>query len=224
MTFTDTRTRTRRLARQPRVVMRRRTVAEAAFVVAGLVLSLSIAPAVQAHAEPRMSQPVDDQAVLVEGSGLELDRDGFGATPAQYSLMTSGTNHDWAELVLLSGGWPRSEENIKAITRWMRQENGPDNWFNRNNPLNNGYGSGGGGGLGSYPDLLVAAQKAAENLQRGAGYVDIVAALEDGASADAVARAIWASPWSTSHYHNGTHWSTRPVEVVKAPTSSWPVD
>jgi hypothetical protein len=117
------------------------------------------------------------------------------------------------------GGWPQTDANVTLMLRWMRQENGPPDWWNRNNPLNNGYGSGGGAGLGSYPDLVTAAQYCAKNLQRG--YPGIVAGLQAGTSADTTAAAIWASPWATSHYGNGTHWSTRPVEIVQAPASAW---
>jgi hypothetical protein len=206
-----------------RVLMRRRSGPEASVVVA-LALSVIIAPTAHAD-EPAVQQlpSPETQSMTVDGSVAvhTLSRGGFEATPAQIALVNRGTNAAWAELVLLYGGWPRTEQNITVILRWMRQENGTDNWFNRNNPLNNGYGSGGGSGLGSYVDLITAAQMAAENLQVYSGYVDIVAALEDGTSADAVARAIWASPWASSHYANGTHWSTLPVDIVEAPRSAW---
>jgi hypothetical protein len=135
------------------------------------------------------------------------------------TLASNGTNEDWAKLVLMFGGWPQTDANVTVMLRWMRQENGPPDWWNRNNPLNNGYGSGGGAGLGSYPDLVTAAQYAAANLQRG--YPDIVAGLAAGTSADVTAQAIWASPWASSHYGNGSHWSTTPVEIVQAPASAW---
>ena len=103
----------------------------------------------------------------------------------------------------------------------MREENGPDNWWNRNNPLNNGHGSGGGSGLGSYDSLDTAAFYAADNLLKRSFYTAIVAALDDGTSANAVAQAIWASPWASSHYGNGANWTTSPVPVIEAPASAW---
>jgi len=148
-----------------------------------------------------------------------ISRDAFSATDGVQTLTSNGTNADWAKLVLMFGGWPRTDANVTVMLRWMRQENGPPDWWNRNNPLNNGYGSGGGAGLGSYPDLVTAAQYAAENLQRG--YPGIVAGLAAGTSADVTAQAIWASPWASSHYGNGSHWSTAPVDVVQAPASAW---
>ena len=148
-----------------------------------------------------------------------VNRDNLGATDGLQTLARVGTNEAWAKLVLMFGGWPQTDANVTVMLRWMRQENGPPDWWNRNNPLNNGYGSGGGAGLGSYPDLVSAAEYCAKNLQRG--YPEIVAGLQAGTSADATAAAIWASPWATSHYGNGTHWSTRPVDIVQAPASAW---
>jgi hypothetical protein len=148
-------------------------------------------------------------------------RDIYSATPGIATLAASGTNHDWAKLVLISGGWEMSENNVTVILRWMRQENGTADWWNRNNPLNSGYGSGGGGGLGTYDNLVIAGQKVAELLHRNAGYASIVAALAESASTDVTERAIWASPWATGHYDNGGHWSSAEVPVVKAPESAW---
>ncbi|WP_258045861.1 hypothetical protein [Leifsonia shinshuensis] len=148
-----------------------------------------------------------------------VDRDTLGATDSIESLARIGTNESWAELVLMFGGWPTTKANVDFMLRWMRQENGPPDWWNRNNPLNNGYGSGGGAGLGSYPDLVTAAKYCAENLQRG--YPAVVAGLTAGTSADVTAAAIWASPWAGSHYGYGSHWSTSPVQIVTAPASAW---
>lgn len=191
-------------------------------VAIAIAAGLSIAPTQGAYAEaPGDIQPVGTQTLDVD-AGVKapvISRDELGAQNGVQTYSANGTNEDWAKLVLLFGNWPETDQNVTAIMRWMRQENGPPDWWNRNNPLNNGYGSGGGSGLGSYPDLVTAAKYAAENLQRG--YPDIVAALAAGTSADAVAQAIWASPWSTSHYGNGTHWSTAPVEVVTAPATDW---
>ncbi|MHB1173288.1 MAG: hypothetical protein ACYCZY_12535 [Lacisediminihabitans sp.] len=148
-------------------------------------------------------------------------RDAYSATPGFDTLEASGTNYDWAKLVLLSGGWPMTDANVTVLVRWMRQENGPDNWWNRNNPLNNGWGSGGGGGTGSYQNLMAAAQMAAENLQRSAGFGTIVAALAASAPTEVTEQAIWASPWASGHYGNGSRWHYTPVPVMKAPAGAW---
>jgi hypothetical protein len=153
----------------------------------------------------------------------KITHSAYSATDGIESLANSGTNYDWAKLVLLSGGWPESDNNVVVILRWMRQENGANNWWNRDNPLNNSFGAPGAGGTGHYPNLIFAAQKAAQALHAGVGggYSGIVAALAANSSPDATAAAIWASSWSTSHYANGTHWSTAPVPVYKAPASAW---
>jgi len=148
-------------------------------------------------------------------------RDGYSATAGVESLAVSGTNYAWAKMVLLSGGWPQSEANVTVMVRWMRQENGTGSWWNRNNPMNNGYGSGGGGGLGSYDNLVTAAKKAAENLQRNPSFSTIVAAFAVSAPTNLTEQAIWASPWASSHYGNGSSWHTSPVPEVTAPASAW---
>lgn len=165
---------------------------------------------------------VHGQSLTVSGHAAVtgVTRDAYSATSGIQELAADGTNYDWAELVLSSAGWPTSDNNVTVLVRWMRQENGPPDWWNRNNPLNNGLGSGGGGGTGTYANLEVAAQKAAENLQRPA-FRTIAVALGESAPTGVTEQAIWASPWSTSHYGNGTHWSYTPVPTVKAPAGAW---
>ena len=187
-----------------------------------LVAGLSISPTGPAQAESVSTTargPVQVFYVDAHVAAPPVKRDEIGATDGVQTLTTNATNADWAKLVMMFGGWPQSDNNVTVMLRWMRQENGPPDWWNRNNPLNNGYGSGGGAGLGSYPELVTAAKYAAQNLQRG--YPAIVAGFASSASPDVTAAAIWASPWSTSHYANGAHWSTAPVEVVQAPASAW---
>lgn len=189
--------------------------------LAATVLAAPVSTVAPGRAPVDGTAPEPEQHLAVDATiaAPAIDRDGLSATDGLQTLARVGTNEAWAKLVLMFGGWPQTEANVTVMLRWMRQENGPPDWWNRNNPLNNGYGSGGGAGLGSYPDLVSAAEYCAKNLQRG--YPGIVAGLEAGTSADATASAIWASPWATSHYANGAHWSTRPVEIVQAPPSAW---
>jgi hypothetical protein len=156
-----------------------------------------------------------------EVADASVVRDGYTATDGAKTLAAGGTNYDWAKLVMTFAGWPSSESNIAVFTRWMRQENGVDNWWNRNNPLNNGWGSGGGSGLGSYDSLVIAAENAADALHRNSGYTQIAAGFAASAPTEQIEQAIWASPWASSHYANGTHWSTRTVDVVRAPDDAW---
>jgi hypothetical protein len=150
-----------------------------------------------------------------------ITRDGYTTNPGPQMLAASGTNYDWAKLVMLSGGWPTSTGNITVMVRWMRQENGPPDWFNRNNPLNNGLGSGGGGGYGSYANLVIAAQKVAQNLSTNPVFSRVKAAFASSAPTNVIEQAIWASPWASSHYANGAHWAYTPVPTVTAPSRDW---
>lgn len=148
-------------------------------------------------------------------------RDGYSTQPGIPQLARHGTNYDWAKIVLMYGEWPVTDNNVTVITRWMRQENGPNNWWNRNNPLNNGWGSGGGGGLGSYPNLLVAAQNAAKALHTHPGYASIIAGFAADAATASTEHAIWFSPWASGHYANGSHWHYTPVKEYTAPVGAW---
>ena len=86
---------------------------------------------------------------------------------------------------MLFAGFSVTDSNVTVLARWMRQENGADDWFNRNNPLNNGWGSGGGGGLGSYDNLALAAENAADALHSVGGYSAIVDAFAPLVPSDA---------------------------------------
>jgi hypothetical protein len=148
-------------------------------------------------------------------------RDAYSATDGLETLSAGTTNRDWATLVLFLAGFPTTESNITVMLRWMRQENGPDDWWNRNNPLNNGWGSGGGSGLGSYDNLVTAAENVGNALHGNSGYSAIVAGFSSSAPTEVIEQAIWASPWASSHYANGSHWSYSPVPEIASPSGTW---
>lgn len=199
-----------------------------------LVAFLSVAGLVSA---PALAGPLPESNLTVQDGALQApaqqlrtasdvalpvpSRDEVGASTPTQALTNGGTNYDWAKLVLTYAGWPVTDSNVTVFTRWMRQENGPDDWWNRNNPLNNGWGSGGGGGLGSYDSLVTAAENAADALTTHNGYAGIAAGFAASTPAAQIEQAIWASPWASSHYANGSHWSHRPVPVVTAPPGAW---
>lgn len=194
----------------------------AAFaLVAGLAI---VSPNPVTFAEP--GAQVAGQSFSVPDAGpapataASITRDAIEATPGVEAFVASGTNEDWAKLVLMFGEWPITESNVTVMMRWMRQENYERNWWQRNNPLNNGYGSGGGAGFGSYDNLVIAAEMAAGNLKSGR-YPDIAAGFAASAPTAQIEKAIWVSPWASSHYQNGTHWHYHPWDVVKAPASAW---
>lgn len=145
-----------------------------------------------------------------------LARDAFGSTPGPETFIAGGTNHDWAKLVLLYAGWPITDANVTVITRWMRQENGPDDWYRRNNPLNIGAG-----GFASYSSLDESARVVAKALTTSGGYREIAAAFAASADTATTEYAIWASPWAGGHYAWGGHWHYNPVPVVPGPASAW---
>jgi len=197
-----------------------------------LMISMALAPPIppsdaavlhayaDAHAQ-EVEVEADATAEHLVATGA-VTRDDYDATAGIETLKAGGTNHDWAKLVLLFAGFPMSDTNVTVITRWMRQENYVDSWWNRNNPLNNGWGaSAGAGGTGRNVNLVEAARNAADALMTNRGYAGIRAAFQDGTSTSAVEAAIWASPWASGHYNGGTHWHYNPVEVIKAPASAW---
>ncbi|CAN5273200.1 hypothetical protein BH11ACT4_BH11ACT4_19630 [soil metagenome] len=194
-------------------------------VVFGLVVTASLAP-------PRGPSEADMWRAYLQSNSQQITvsqdvatpavvRDGYSASPGIATLVAGGTNHDWAKLVLLLGGFPMTETNVTVFTRWMRQENGTDDWWNRNNPLNNSWGAPGAGGTGTNENLVVAAQNAADALHSIGGYSGIVDAFMASASTESIEQAIWASPWASGHYANGGHWSYAPVAVVSAPAGAW---
>lgn len=184
---------------------------------------LAFPPASRADEELDAYVAANAQSVSVPADAAEtaVTRDAFTITTGYEMYSAGGTNFDWAKLVLFYADLPVSESNVTVFTRWMRQENGTDDWWNRNNPLNNGWGSGGGAGLGSYADLDIAAQNAAKALHGNSGYAAIVAGFAASAPTAQIEQAIWASPWASSHYANGSHWSQAPVDVVKSPGGTW---
>ena len=136
---------------------------------------------------------------------------------------TISSNRDFAIAVLQDGGWPVTSTNISNILQWMASENSPTTWTGTagaNNPLNNGYGSGGGAGLGSYPSLEAAAQAVADNLNAGNyGYPAITAALSQSAPAAVFEQAVIQSSWAAGHYGWGSAWHTALVPIVSAADS-----
>lgn len=168
---------------------------------------------------------IDDQSVQLAAAidPVVPERDGYAAEVSpervKAALVADRTNYAWAKLVLWYGGWPITDESVTTIVRWMRQENYVDNWWLRNNPLNNGWGV--GTYLNAAPSLDAAAQYAADAIHTLGGYSGILAAFASAAPSDQSASAIWYSSWATGHYDYGGHWSTAPVPAVVAPDDAW---
>ncbi len=193
-------------------------------IIAGLVIMASLGFSTPTRDE-LFAEYVDENSQPLVVAAVDalpsVERHDFGATPGYETFIAGGTNHDWAKLVLLMGEFPLTDSNVTVVTRWMRQENYVDAWWTRNNPLNNGWGSGGGGGTGRYATLVDAAENAAEALNTRGRYSEIVATLRASAPTAEVERAIWFSGWATGMYNNGAHWSYADVPVITAPPSAW---
>ncbi len=198
-----------------------RVVIGAGITAFALTAILAVAPPKPANAlTAYISANAQKLTIAPTGSPTAVSRDGYTATAGIQSLVQSGTNYDWAKLVLLDGHFPITDDNVTVLTRWMRQENGAADWWNRNNPLNNGLGSGGGGGTGTYANLQIAAQYLAANLRRPM-FASIASQLDASAPTATIESAIWYSGWAAGHYANGAHWHYTPVAVVKAPAGAW---
>ncbi len=191
------------------------------FVFALTALTALAPPPPASSTEASAAGEVQTVAVPESAVAAAISRDGYGATAGVETLSAGSTNKDWAKLVLFLAGFPTSDSNITVMMRWMRQENGPDDWWLRNNPLNNGWGSGGGSGLGSYDNLVTAAENVGNALHGNPGYSRIVAGFAASAPTAEIEAAIWASPWASSHYANGSHWSYTPVPEYASPEGTW---
>jgi hypothetical protein len=167
------------------------------------------------------------QAATMPGAAL--------AASACTASTGSSTNCDWANLVLRDGGWPATSNNLTVVMQWMTSEEPSSDWWHHNNPLNNGEGSGGGSGLGSYADLFTAAHFVAVNLHSGiANYPAVTADLAASADPTTTSKAIWSSGWSCGHYSGvktcsnppqstwGQAWNRATTfSIVAAPATSW---
>ena len=89
-------------------------------------------------------------------------------------------------------------------------------------PAEQRLGSGGGAGLGSYSNLVVAAHYVAANLNGGPGdYGHITADLRASAAPSVTEKAIWGSPWASSHYGHGRDFYKGHPATVAAPSGDW---
>ncbi|CAN5121970.1 hypothetical protein BH11ACT3_BH11ACT3_10290 [soil metagenome] len=196
--------------------------AVAAFAIIAVTAIMPAAPPNKADAlEAYIDAHAQSLTVSQTVTTSDTTRDAYSATAGIATLKAGGTNYDWAKLVMLFGGWPASEGNITVFTRWMRQENGADDWWNRNNPLNNGWGTQGGTFMSGYVNLVDAAENAAEAINTNPGYAGIKAAFAADGDPAATESAIWNSSWATGHYAYGGHWHYTPVDQVVAPAGAW---
>jgi hypothetical protein len=157
-----------------------------------------------------------------DDGAVNLNFDTASGCPEWNYGLDEASNFDWARWILHDGSWPLSSNNITVLTQWMSSEEPAGGWWDRDNPLNNGYDCGGGSGLGSCPNLFAAAQYVVDNLQGSTadyGAIDNDLAASD--SPATTAQAICDSPWAGSHYDNCTAFNHGSVGSYNAPASAW---
>lgn len=118
------------------------------------------------------------------------------------SATTSWTATLWANCVLLLAGDPVNPTNTSNMLHWMAAENsGNSAWYQDNNPLNTGQGTGGGDGTGGAATLFQGAIDAADTLTtNNYGYPAIQAALRASAPLPVFAAAVGNSQWASGKY------------------------
>jgi hypothetical protein len=165
------------------------------------------------HVSAGVAQPTVEKA--------KFDSAGFTRPDGAPAITVGGTtNIDWAALVLQDGKFPVTPNNLTVMLQWMDSENDPNYWWLRNNPLNNGLGSGGGAGFGSYDSLTIAASYVAQQLRRDL-FSGIAQAFDADAPVSVSVQAIIDSPWAGGHYNYGAIWHGVDVPIVSAPSEDW---
>lgn len=176
-------------SRYRRVRLRRRGSLTPAQKGAAIVAGLALAWYAHAHAG-------------TAPAGRAADAAGVGVPSG-----SSYTPRSWAAALLSSGGWPQSGCNLAAVTGWEAAEGG--NWDNsaRYNPLDTTQPEPGSWPMNSvnvqaYPSWAEGFTATLATLRNGR-YGGILAALQSGNDAQAVADAVAASPWGTGPFSAG---------------------
>ena len=107
-----------------------------------------------------------------------------------------GSSSQWAGLVLSDGGFPKTQNNVNNMLRWMAAEEPPSNWSHNDNPLNINAG---GSGSDTFPNLNVAAQRTASVIKQS-NMSAIAQALAANDTINGFSAAVVGSPWAGSHY------------------------
>ena len=149
-------------------------------------------------AAPATSATGDFASLLASKSAGGRSLGGTTATGATGKAPSgSGRFTQFALDLLARLGMPQTSENVRAVTAWAQAE-GTDA---ANNPLattqawngDSRFNSAGVRNYATYDDGLDATVRTLRNGRYG----DILAALAAGNSAEAVGRAVAASPWGT---------------------------
>ena len=124
-------------------------------------------------------------------------------------ILGAYTQETWARALLKNLGVPVSPDNVTAIVSWEMAEGG--HWYNtaRFNPLNTTMSEPGATAMNSvgvkaYISWEQGFAATIATLFNGY-YAGIIAALERGNDAQAVANAVAASPWGTGAFTIRSH-------------------
>lgn len=114
------------------------------------------------------------------------------------------TQFTWAKALLVAMRFPVTADNVAAVTAWEMAEGG--HWYNTAyfNPLNTTQSMPGATvfnsvGVKAYTSWKQGLEATVKTLRNGY-YGAIIAALRRGNDAEAVARAVGASPWGTGDF------------------------
>lgn len=126
----------------------------------------------------------------------------------QETTQNSGTPAWWAHELLQRLGFPTTSENVKAIVAWEAAEGGHWNNSAAFNPLNTtqpepGSGTMNGVGVRVYDSWEQGLDATVQTLRSG-NYGTILAALQNGHDAQAVADAVVHSKWGTKSISIGS--------------------
>jgi len=129
-----------------------------------------------------------------------------GGLGAALAMASNGqfTQITWAKALLVALRYPVTADNVAAITAWEMAEGG--HWYNTAyyNPLNTtqtmpGSSSMNSVGVKAYTSWKQGFEATVKTLRNGY-YGAILAALQRGNDAAAVAAAVGASPWGTGNF------------------------
>jgi hypothetical protein len=130
-------------------------------------------------------------------------------TPDAKLLKGNSTETSWATTLLSKIGAPVTDQNVSALTTWMKFEGGgggKSTGLGKNsamyNPLNTTQGAPGASsmnsvGVKSYLSWDQGLDATVQTLMNGK-YTGILAALQQGNNASGVLSAVNASPWGTN--------------------------
>ena len=117
------------------------------------------------------------------------------------AILGTGSQQNWARQFLSKLGKPVTASNMKAVTTWMAYEGGHWNNTANYNPLNTTQPASGATnmnkvGVKSYTSWDQGFQATIDTINNGR-YKNILGALSQGNSANAVVQAVNKSPWGT---------------------------